>query len=55
VWIRGTLPRIRYDYLMALGWKILLPVSLANVIVTAVLVALHVFPDLRQIAAVTGF
>jgi NADH-quinone oxidoreductase subunit H len=44
VWIRATMPRIRYDYLMALGWKILLPISLINVAVTAVLIVLGVFP-----------
>jgi NADH-quinone oxidoreductase subunit H len=35
IWMRGTLPRFRYDQLMAFGWKFLLPVSIANVVVTS--------------------
>lgn len=40
IWVRATLPRIRYDRLMAFGWKILFPVGLLNVIVTAVVLVL---------------
>ncbi|CAB4244274.1 NADH-quinone oxidoreductase subunit H [Methylacidimicrobium sp. AP8] len=39
MWIRWTLPRFRYDQVMALGWKILLPISMANIVVVAVLIA----------------
>ena len=35
VWMRGTLPRFRYDQLMAFGWKLLLPISIVNVILTS--------------------
>lgn len=40
IWLRATLPRIRYDRLMAFGWKVLLPVALANVFLTAVILVL---------------
>jgi NADH-quinone oxidoreductase subunit H len=40
IWIRGTLPRFRYDQLMAFGWKFLLPLAIANIIVTSLIVAL---------------
>ena len=44
VWARGTLPRFRYDQLMNIGWKLLLPVSIANVIFTAGFVLLRSAP-----------
>jgi NADH-quinone oxidoreductase subunit H len=37
-WVRATLPRLRYDQLMSLGWKVLLPLATLNILVTAVLV-----------------
>jgi len=40
IWVRGTLPRFRYDQLMAFGWKFLLPLAIANILVTALIVAL---------------
>jgi NADH-quinone oxidoreductase subunit H len=36
IWIRATLPRYRYDQLMKLGWKFLIPLSIANLVVTAI-------------------
>src|SRR5256885_16852940 len=39
IWVRGTLPRFRYDQLMAFGWKFLLPLAIANIIVTSFVVA----------------
>jgi len=40
IWVRATLPRIRYDHLMAFGWKVLLPLSLLNIMVTALVIVL---------------
>ncbi|MBI1822758.1 MAG: NADH-quinone oxidoreductase subunit NuoH [Nitrospirae bacterium] len=38
IWLRGTVPRLRYDQLMKLGWKIMLPVAFVNLIVTAIVI-----------------
>jgi NADH-quinone oxidoreductase subunit H len=38
--VRWTVPRFRYDQVMRLGWKIMLPLALANLLVTAVIVLL---------------
>jgi NADH-quinone oxidoreductase subunit H len=45
VWTRGTLPRFRYDQLMSFGWKLLLPVSLGNLLLTSFLM---IVPLLRH-------
>ena len=39
IWVRGTLPRFRYDQLMRFGWRVLLPLAIANIVVTALVVA----------------
>jgi NADH-quinone oxidoreductase subunit H len=40
VWIRATLPRFRYDQLMSLGWKVLIPLTLLNIVATGLVVVL---------------
>ena len=40
IWQRGTFPRLRYDQIMAFGWKILLPLTLINLVITALVIAL---------------
>jgi NADH-quinone oxidoreductase subunit H len=41
MWVRWTVPRFRYDQLMRLGWKILLPLSMINLLITGVILLLH--------------
>jgi len=41
IWVRGTLPRFRYDQLMSFGWKFLVPLAIANILVTSLWYAYH--------------
>jgi NADH-quinone oxidoreductase subunit H len=41
IWVRGTLPRLRYDQLMGFGWKFLVPVAVANIVVTSFFIGLR--------------
>jgi NADH-quinone oxidoreductase subunit H len=48
IWVRATLPRFRYDRLMSFGWKVLIPVALLWILVTAAIVLLpNIYSDLR--------
>lgn len=40
IWVRSTFPRFRYDQLMRLGWKILIPMAIANIVVTGIVLAI---------------
>lgn len=40
IWLRATLPRLRYDQLMRFGWKVLLPLATANLIITAIVIGI---------------
>ena len=40
IWLRATLPRLRYDRLMKFGWKVLLPIATVNLLITAIVVGL---------------
>jgi NADH-quinone oxidoreductase subunit H len=52
IWVRATFPRIRYDRLMAFGWKVLLPLSLALVFITAIGISLADWLDPQWLFAI---
>ncbi len=44
MWVRWTIPRFRYDQLMNLGWKVMIPLALFNMLLTGVLILKHIIP-----------
>jgi len=44
IWLRGTFPRYRYDQVMRLGWKVLIPITIVWIVVTSLAVAFHIGP-----------
>ena len=44
VWLRATFPRYRYDQIMHLGWKVLIPVTIVWIVITGLLIEFHVGP-----------
>jgi NADH-quinone oxidoreductase subunit H len=56
IWLRGTLPRLRYDQFMALGWKVLIPISLVWIMAVATIraVSLHGWIDRQYLLAIIG-
>lgn len=49
MWVRWTIPRFRYDQLMNLGWRILIPLSIVNIVITGIVILRH------EIIAYLGF
>ena len=49
MWVRWTVPRFRYDQLMNLGWRILIPLSIVNIVITGIVILRH------EIIAYLGF
>ena len=53
IWVRWMLPRFRYDQLMDLGWKKFIPLALLNILVTAVVLWIKEFEQMKLIAHIT--
>jgi NADH-quinone oxidoreductase subunit H len=54
IWIRATLPRFRYDQLMSMGWKVLLPISVFNFVIVAIFIVLQQEGILRTLIPFLG-